>query len=138
MLSSECGYTSMGSQGEVDSTYAIEISIDSPGSEVWMNGELIGTTPMDLSASAGEIYQIEIKEENFISYFTSISMPPGDNVKLDGNLVRITTRERISEYGYSPSWYENDNLCFITDASGIELLCITHFSDKSVNLEFQD
>ena len=67
------------------------LKLDSqPGSEVWLDGEHRGATPLDLKIEPGE-YRVVFKREGFVDHENTLPVPAGSEVELSAALIAADT-----------------------------------------------
>ncbi len=77
-LAVSCGEPDQGrSRLKLDST---------PGSEVWLNGELLGPTPIELRVQPGTC-RVVFKREGFLDYEDSFPLPASSEVEITASLI---------------------------------------------------
>ena len=100
----------------------LEIAFSPEGSQVFIDGILSGTTPMELNLRPGQMVSIEITQEGYIPYTETISMPPSGHLLLQGALAPLVITSPLLQRGTYPSFMD-EKICFITLSEPYRLMC---------------
>lgn len=100
----------------------LEIAFSPEGSQVFIDGILSGTTPMELNLRPGQMVSIEITQEGYIPYTETISMPPSGRLLLQGALAPLVITSPLFQRGTHPSFMD-EKICFITLSEPYRLMC---------------
>jgi hypothetical protein len=68
----------------------ITIRTEPQGAEVWIDGALRGSTPLDLPNVTGGDHSIEIRKEGYGPFAGNLTVTPGENITLERSLVPET------------------------------------------------
>jgi serine/threonine protein kinase len=76
---------------------ALFIRSDPRDSEIWVNGQLKGKTPLELSKMILGIYKIEIRNKTYETYEQQFELSAGNNQVIEAKLVPLTGALSISK-----------------------------------------
>jgi hypothetical protein len=80
-----CGCTTT----PVEKTGSIRITSTPPGAEIYLNNEYHGTTPATLNAVPAGNHTIEIREQGYINWSTSVTVTVGSTASVSSSLVPV-------------------------------------------------
>ena len=80
------------------------------GSDVLLNGTVVGVTPLNLSLQPGR-YKLRISRNNHIPYEITVVLRAGQRVTIEYHLHYVTNVQYVASEASSPLW-ENSNTLF--------------------------
>jgi len=92
----------------------LRINYSPAGSRLFMDDENISQVSQPILVLPGSEYVIRVESEGFIPFDDTIRVPPGGNIRLEGRLARIATRERVSDQGGFAGWV-GERLCYVEE-----------------------
>ncbi|RIH90527.1 PEGA domain protein [Calidithermus terrae] len=63
----------------------LAVTSNPPGAQVFVNGQLVGNTPVNLSLNPGS-YTLELRRQGYQTYRTTVAIAPGANSRVNVNL----------------------------------------------------
>lgn len=86
------------------------INVLPTGSDVLLNGTVVGVTPLNLSLQPGR-YKLRINRNNYIPYETTVVLRAGQRVTIEYHLHYMTNVQYVASEASLPLW-ENYNTLF--------------------------
>lgn len=69
----------------------LAVTSNPPGAQVFVNGQLVGNTPVNLSLNPGS-YTLELRRQGYQTYRTTVAIAPGANSRINVNLSPVVSQ----------------------------------------------